>query len=78
MSRYAPPWSGEGVMVKVVEVKESHVQERPPPSEPEFEIIAADPEADGYDITDIIKMIKNRSQAVGIGAENQEVESGEL
>jgi hypothetical protein len=70
MSRYAPPWSGEGVMVKVVEVKEGNVQQRPPPSEPDYEIVAADPEADGYDITEIIKMLKDRSQAVEFEAES--------
>jgi hypothetical protein len=35
-----------------------------------YEIVAADPEADGYDITEIIKMLKDRSQAVEFEAES--------
>ena len=47
-------------MVKVVEVAGPEILTRQPPSEPFYEVVAVDLEADGYDITEIIDIIIGR------------------
>jgi hypothetical protein len=60
MSRYAQQWLGERKMVKVVEVIDIKIYECPPPSEPDYEIVTEDHDGNGYDITEIIKILKGR------------------
>ncbi|MEN3047683.1 MAG: hypothetical protein ABDH63_02750 [Candidatus Caldarchaeales archaeon] len=45
-------------MVRIVEVRERDVREAPPPVDGEYELVAVDSEGVGYDLSDLLILLK--------------------